>query len=124
MRYIIPALFFCFLSFSQTNDTIYNKAKNLSVFSFKPDLLSKFKPNLNYKFKATTIPVLSVYNRNTKLNDIYYLPKDSIYATKSVVFNTYQFIKQDSFNPYGANNLGTGLIMGAINTVFKYNFKL
>lgn len=123
MRYIIPAFLFCLLSFSQTNDTIYNKTKNLFAFSFKIDSLSKLKPNLDYNFKTTYTPLLSIYNRNTKLNDLYYLPKDSIYFAKSVIYNTYQFTKQDSFNPYGANNLGTGLIIGSINTVFNCIFK-
>lgn len=124
MKYLIPVFFFCLISFSQTNDSIYNKSKNLYAFSFKLDSLSKLKPNLNYNFKPNNIPLLSVYNRNTKLNDIYYLPKDGIYYTKSVVFNTYQFIKQDSFNPYGTSNLGVGLIMGALNTVLNCSFKL
>ena len=51
MKYLIPILFICSLTFSQTNDSIYNKkAKRLCGFNIKPDSL--MKPNFDYKFKA------------------------------------------------------------------------
>lgn len=116
MKYIVPALFFCFLSFSQTNDSVATKkAINLYDFSIKLDSLSKMKPNFSNNFKTNHITSFCVYNRNTKLNDIYYLSKDSIYLVKTVNL----FTQKDSFNPHGASNFGVGLIMGSINTIFK-----
>jgi hypothetical protein len=124
MRYIVSTLFFCFLSFSQTNDSIYNSnVKNFYDFNIKLDSLIILKPNFNYNFKTNYVSSFSVYNRNTKLNDVYCLSKDSIYFVKTVNFNSNQSAPKDSFNPNGASNLGVGLIMGSINTVFNSIFK-
>lgn len=120
MKYIVPALFYCFLSFSQTKDSVASKkAINLYDFSIKFDSLSKMKPNFSSNFKTNPVASFSVYNRNTKLNDIYYLSKDSIHFVKTENFNSGQSTPKDSFNPHGASNLGVGLIMGSINTIFK-----
>jgi hypothetical protein len=125
MRYIVPTLFFCFISFSQSKDSICNNnnnnnnAKNIFSFNIKLDSLSKIKPNINYNFRVNNNTLFSVYNQNTKLNDYLYVSKDSIYFAKSVNYNSHQLIKKDSFNPHGASNIGVGLIMGSINTIFK-----
>lgn len=120
MKYIIPAFFFCFLSFSQANDSVVTKKViNLYDFSIKLDSLSKMKPTFSSNFNKNDVTLFSVYDRNTKLNDIYYLSKDSIYFVKTENFNSGQFIPKDSFNPHGASNLGVGLIMGSLNTIFK-----
>ncbi len=124
MRYIVPTLFFCILSFSQTNDSVYNnKVKNIYDFKIKLDSITKSIPSFNYKFNVNDITLFSVYDRNTKLNDVYCLSKDSIYFVKTVNFNSYPSTPKDSFNPHGASNLGVGLVMGAINTVFNSIFK-
>jgi hypothetical protein len=124
MRYIIPTLFFCFISFSQSKDSIAisNSNKTLS-FNIKFDSLSKITPNFNYNFKATDTTLFSVYNQNTKLIDYFNVSKDSIYVVKSINYNPNQFIQKDSFNPNGVRNLGGGLIMGSVNTVFNFIFK-
>jgi len=107
-------------AFSQTNDSVVaKKAINLYDFSVKLDSLSKMKPNFNDSFKANGVTSFSVYNRNTKLNDIYLQSKDSIYFVKTENFNSYPSTPKDSFNPHGASNLGVGLIMGSIHAVFK-----
>lgn len=124
MRYIIPVFFFCFLTYSQTNDTLYNKTKKVYDFSSKLDSLSKLKQNFNYNFKVNNIPLFSVYNHNTQLNDIYYLPINSIYFVKSVNINANQLTQKDSYNPNGVSNLQTGIIMGGLKTVFNYKFRL
>lgn len=120
MKYIIPAFFFCFLSFSQTKEPeATKKAINLYNFSIKLDSLSKMKTNFSNNFKVNQFSSFSVYNRNTKLNDIYFLSKDTVYFVKTENFNSGQSTPKDSFNPHGASNLGVGLIMGSISTVFK-----
>ena len=120
MKYIIPAFFFCFISFSQANDSVVaKKVINVYSFSVKLDSLSKMKPNFSNNFKANPVTSFSVYDRNTKLNDIYYQSKDSIYFVKTENFNSGQSMPKDSFNPHGASNLGVGLVMGSINTIFK-----
>ena len=124
MKHIAPIFFFCILSFSQTNDSTYNnKAKKLYFFAINTDSLTKTKSTFNYKFNTNYIALFSMYNRNSKLNDVYYISNDSIYNTKIVNFDFNQFVHKDSFNPNGASNIGVGLIMGAINTVFNSIFK-
>lgn len=116
MKYIVPLLFFCVFSFSQTNDLIgRKKTNNKAYFSLKLDSLSKTKPVLNIDFKIGKADVLSVYDRNTKLNDVYFYSKDSFYFVKTVN----QFNPKDSFNPYESSDLGCVLIMGTINTVLN-----
>ena len=63
--------------------------------------------------------LFSVYDRNTKLNGIYFFSKDSSSLVKTVNLNSNQFIPKDSFNPNGTSNFKTGFIMGVANTVFK-----
>jgi hypothetical protein len=124
MRYTLPALFFCFISFSQTKDSIPNKnAKIISNFSFKLDSLSKIKPQINTIFEVGNEALFSVYNRNTKLNDCFIVSKDTSYYVKSVKIIPNLFIQKDSFNPNGVSNVGAGLIMGSLNTVFTILFK-
>jgi len=109
---------FSFLSFSQTNDLIYYKTANsIPSFNIKHDSTTKVKPNYNYNFKANNSTLFSVYDRNTQLNDVYFLAKDSIYFVKTVNLNACQFIPKDSFNPNGTTNFKAGLIMGVANTV-------
>lgn len=123
MRYIVAALFFRSLSFSQSKDSIYNKDSKIT-FSFysKHDSLSKIKPNFNYKFKANDMPLFSVYYRNSKLNDVYYQSKDSYSYVKTVNLNSNQLVPKDSFNPNATSNFKAGLFMGIANTVFKSFF--
>lgn len=124
MRYIVPFLFISFLSFSQINDSIGDKRVKIKYdFSLKLDSLSKIKPIVTTNFKKNKPETLSVYDRNTKLNSIYYLANDSVYLVKTVSLNASQVTPKDSFNPYGVSNMGAGLIMGSITTVFNTVFK-
>jgi len=93
----VPALLFCFLSFSQTKDSIGNRVKNIFAFNYKFDSLSVLKPNFNYQYKTTDTKLFSVYDRNSKLNSDYYLTKNSVYFVKSVNLNANQLIPKDSF---------------------------
>lgn len=125
MRYILPTFFFCCLSFSQAKDSIATiKVANSYDFSLKLDSLLLRKPNLNVNFKTNQISSVSIYNRNNKLNDIYYLSNYSIYYAKTVSLNSHPTTPKDSFNPHGASTIGVGLIMGSITTVFNSVFKL
>lgn len=120
MKYLVISLFCSFISFAQSNDSIdLKKAKNINRFYNSLDSLVVLKPNFDYKFNSKDFNQISIYDRNTKLNDIYFYSKDSLYYVRSENINANQFMYRDSFNPNGVNNLGVGLIMGSINTVFK-----
>lgn len=90
---------------------------------------SKFN---SYKFKAPTFianfkknNVLNFYNKNTTFTDIYQVNNNSftfLKSTSNIADN--QFIITDSTNPYGTNNLGLGIIMGAIGSVLNFGFKI
>ena len=119
MKYLIIAFFYCLISYSQTNDTINNKKLNVYNLNIKLDSILKLKPSFNYKIKANDFYLFSVYNQNTKLNDYFNLSKDPVYYEKSININANQLVPKDSFNPNGVTNLGAGLVMGSINTIFK-----
>jgi hypothetical protein len=124
MKYLVFSFFYCFVAYSQTNDSINaKKIKNLYSFNNSLDSIALIKPNFNYKFRSNDVTEFSIYDRNSKLNDIYYFSQDSLYYSKSVNVNINQFVKRDSFNPNGVNDLRAGIIIGSINTVFKSIFK-
>ena len=128
MKNIFIILFYCFTGYSQVNETIipFKKDtvkinKQISVYN-KVDSTLLNKPNFIFKFNASDLNSFSTYNRNTKLNDIYLLSKDTLYYEKSIYINSNQYIQKDSFNPNGASNFGSGVIIGTLNTLFKSLF--
>ena len=128
MKNIFIILFYCFTSYSQVNETIISFTKDtiklnkqISFYN-KIDSTLLYKPNFNFKFNSSELNNFSIYNRNTKLNDFYLLSKDTLYYKKSIYINSNQYIRKDSFNPNGASNFGSGLIIGTLNTVFKSLF--
>ena len=107
-------------SYSQTCDPL-KKVPN--PFSFHPKATNQFQPNFDFKFKPETTTLFSVYNRDTKLNDTYYFSKEAAVYTKSLNNNNGTFSQKDSFNPYGASNIGLGVLMGTLETVISTVFK-
>ena len=129
MKNIFIILFYCFTSYSQVNQTkipftkdTIKLNKQISFYN-KIDSTLLYKPNFIFKFNSSDLNNFSIYNRNTKLNDIYLHSKDTLYYEKSTYINSNQYIQKDSFNPNGASNFGSGVIIGALNTVFKVYFK-
>ena len=130
MKNIFIILFYCFTSYSQVNETIISFTKDtiklnkqISFYN-KIDSTLLYKPNFNFKFNSSELNNFSIYNRNTKLNDFYLLSKDTLYYEKSTYINSNQCIQKDSSNPNGASNFGSGVIIVALNTVFKSLLKV
>lgn len=117
---------FCQISICQTNNIesenlkaklnlSYIKKTNLPVFFVDKNLILvelKLRQNPNY---------FSVYNPNTRLNDIYTFKKDTVVMHKSILINDINFCgqKRDSFNPSGANNMGWAVFVGVYNLIFE-----
>ncbi len=122
----IAVLYLLFLTsamYSQT-DTLHKKGiKTFSIMSKKDDTIKKFP--LKFDFKDSN-ELLSVYNQNTKLNDLYMIKKDTANLVKSTINfnNNFRNPKIDSFNPYGASDAKSGLIIGAVGEVFRSIFDL
>ena len=128
MKYLFIIFFYCFASYSQVNETIMSFKKDtikinkqISVHN-KIDSILLYKPKIILKFNSSDLNSFSTYNRNTKLNDIYLPLKDTLYYEKSIYINSNQYIQKDSFNPNGASNFGSGVIIGTLNTLFKSLF--
>ena len=128
MKYLFIIFFYCFASYSQVNETIIKFKKdtikvNKQISDFnKIDSTLLYKPNITLKFNSSDLNSFSTYNRNTKLNDIYLPSKDTLYYEKSIQINFNQYMQKDSFNPNGASNFGSGVIIGTLNTIFKSLF--
>lgn len=120
-------LFFLLLgyfSFAQVQVQATNFSKqnfSLSLKSFNPAnymiSLKSFNSSSKYSFSA--------YNKNTDLNDNYTFISDTYKYRNSTfeVENLHRSLKIDSFNPNGANDLGSAVITGLINTVFDGTLK-
>jgi len=117
---LIFIVFSCFLSYSQTNDSVFSKKQPKHNSIKSSSSFSKTLPNFNYKLK--TNPLFSVYNRDTEWNDMYFVSKDTAFYVKSSNLNYNLYIKKDSFNPYGASNPGEGIIIGTIGILFDSFF--
>jgi hypothetical protein len=113
----------CFSTYSQAN---YSKITtpletnflNRPVF-FYNKLVSTPDLKVNLNFKPFNANVLSIYNRNTKLNDVYSYSKESYYYEKSVPLCSNFYDQKDSFNPNGANNFGVGVLIGSLNALLS-----
>lgn len=71
--------------------------------------------------------LFSIYDENSGLNNVYtQMPVDSqipIRVSRSInlLENEFRSHKIDSFNPYGASSVQEGLLVGAINLLFRGN---
>uniref|UniRef100_UPI004049E41D hypothetical protein n=1 Tax=Flavobacterium sp. TaxID=239 RepID=UPI004049E41D len=90
-----------------------------SNFMTKSNSLNLQIVSFDYKFKPKDFNTFSIYNPYSKLNDLYYYSNNSIYFSKTIQQNPYQFMRKDSFNPNGVSDFGGGLIIGTINTIFN-----
>ena len=119
---ILCLFFFTSILYSQT-DTINKKSlKNFFMLSQKNDIIKNF--SLKFDFKDFSKEMFSAYNQNSKLNDIFIIKKEtSIFVKSTINFNNnFRNPKIDSFNPYGASDAKSGLIIGAIGGVFRSIF--
>jgi hypothetical protein len=114
-------LFSIAVLYSQT-DTINNKNfKFPLLLKTKKDSIKPFRYTLSVKDNKD---IFSVYNQSTKLNDVFIIKKDTTTLVKSInnFNNNYRNPKIDSFNPYGASDAKSGLIIGAIGGIFRSIF--
>lgn len=77
-------------------------------------------------FKLKDTRSLLLYNKTTGVNDIFspvYTEEQTITyeRTASIILldNQFRANKIDSFNPYGAESLGQGILVGALNLLFQ-----
>jgi hypothetical protein len=128
MKYILISLLYCFTVYSQVSDSIVSFSKdsvklNKQVFFYnKINAPIPYKPNITIAYKSIDLQTISIYNQNTKWNDIYTHSKDSLYYQKSLFINANNYSQKDSFNPNGTSSLVPGLIIGTINSIFKSLF--
>lgn len=121
----IPILCLFFLTsvlYSQT-DPLYKKdSKNFIIMSEKNETFKKI--SLKFDLKDSSKDLFSIYNQNSKLNDIFIIKKDTTNFVKSTINfdNNFRNPKIDSFNPYGASDAKSGLIIGAIGGIFRSMF--
>jgi hypothetical protein len=119
---ILCLFFFTSILYSQI-DTIHKKdLKNFFMQSQKKDTIKNF--SLKFDFTDFSTELFSAYNQNSKLNDIFIIKKDTANFVKSTINfnNNFRSPKIDSFNPYGASDAKSGLIIGAIGGVFRSIF--
>lgn len=102
---------------------------NVQVFAPKVPFTSSVASNSplfdlkNYTFQLSNLRTnpqneFSIYNKTTQLNDFYGVKKDTLYYRKSVMMplNNYYSTHSDSFNPNGAPDFGSAVLVGLINT--------
>lgn len=109
-------------SYSQINDSIINgKTSKFYTYKFNFDTIQKNALAINLKLDTKNSNSFLAYNKNTGLNDLYFIKNDTTYYyVKSINLNdSNQYPKKDSFNPYGASDFKSGLIIGAVGELFK-----
>lgn len=101
-------------------------AQSTNPLNIQYDLSNNFKLDFLFKnfaldfkridFSKNNIS-FSEYNPTTGLNDNYSLINDEhVYTNSSFLFqNNIRGPKIDSFNPYGASNIQTSLVLGTFN---------
>lgn len=128
MKYILISFLYCFTVYAQVSDSIVSFSDdsvklNKKVFFYnKINAPITYKPNITITYKSIDLQTISIYNQNTKWNDIYTHSKDSLYYQKSLFINANNYSQIDSFNPNGTSSLVPGLIIGTINSIFKSLF--
>ena len=82
-------------------------------------------PKIDYtldleSLKLDDTKTFSIYNPQTQLNDFYSVTSDGFdYLNTTPVFNNLFRGRQiDSFNPNGANDFGSAIVMGFLNSLF------
>lgn len=109
--------------YSQTNDSISKLEKsNYNLTATNIYNIGKLNNSLIWTTKITSkTNSFSIYNETTKANDLYILNSDILKYTKSFTLNENNFRnnKIDSFNPTGASNIQSGLLMGVFNLFIK-----
>lgn len=118
---VLGLLLFPLFSFPQNSLNLYSaKPKLNSITVINPTSFQlKGQKFLLSPLKFVPETEFTVFNKTTQLNDFYYVQKDTFYYQKSVFIpeNSIYQPKFDSFNPSGASDVGSAVLVGIINTV-------
>ena len=114
---ILYLLLLASASYSQIDTIHKKKLKSFFIMSQNDVVIKKID------FKEPK-ELLSIYNPNTKLNDVFMIRKDTTNFVKSAINfnNNFRNPKIDSFNPYGTSDAKVGLIISIIGGVFGFIF--
>jgi hypothetical protein len=107
---------------SQSKDSVPQVKK--SKYFFIPtnlDSIKKLNNSLIWTKNYTENKPFSIYNATSETNDLYFINADTIRYIKSNVMieNNFRNNKIDSFNPVGASNLQSGVLLGVFNLLLK-----
>ena len=118
---VLGLLLFPLFLFAQHSLNLYSaKPKLNSITIINPTSFQlKGQKFLLSPLKFVPEAEFSIFNNTTKLNDFYFVQKDTFYYHKSVFIpeNSIYQPKFDSFNPSGASDFGSAVLVGLINTV-------
>jgi hypothetical protein len=96
-------------------------------FKIYSDNLPVVKHTFDFNAKKDNASPLTVYNFNSRSNDVYFLQNGTYVSTSPSVNLEDNWIvsRTDSFNPSGAPDFGSAVVMGLINVFFEEkHFKL
>ncbi len=118
-----------------------NKLVMIWLLSYPLNLFGQKEENINSNIKISSInvvldsdnrtsnhfqpnklrPYYSFFNATTGSNDFFMISDNSLkYSTSSLLSrNQFSPYKVDSFNPYGAKNLESGIVVGVINLLLN-----
>nr|WP_315145484.1 hypothetical protein [uncultured Flavobacterium sp.] len=119
---LVFTLFYSTFFFAQVGVTVAgNIAKKKDYFKIHFGDLPIIKHTFDFNAKKDNVSQLSVYNPISKFNDVYYSKNGNYYplSPRIVLENNLMGTKKDSFNPYGATNLGSAIVMGLITVLFE-----
>jgi hypothetical protein len=109
--------------YSQSKDSLYKIKKAKYVFiPTNLDSIKKLNDALIWtKNGSLKNNSFSIYNKASGTNDLYIINTDSMKYNKSILINENNFRnnKIDSFNPMGASNLQSGVLLGVFNLLLK-----
>ncbi len=129
-RLVFLSLFLFALGYSSLDAQVISKPKAVSkAISLSLPQFNATSAGFGLKlgrFKLNDSKSLLIYNRNTRTNDIFSPVKQEDdtwrYERRASVFlleNQFRGNKIDSFNPYGSDSLGEGILVGALNLLFQ-----
>lgn len=128
IQFIAASLLFGLLA----KTTAYGQSKdsssgiNKKAYTFKAtkfDSIRKINSSIGVLKNESIVKnySFSVYNKTSKSNDVYLMSNDSSKYSKSKILieNNFRNNKIDSFNPTGAPNVQSGILMGMFNLLVK-----
>ncbi|QBN18266.1 hypothetical protein [Flavobacterium nackdongense] len=119
---IVVALFYSTFFFAQDRLSVVDTmAIRKNYFKVYFDNLPVVKYTFDFSAKKDNVPQLSIYNFNSRSNDVYFLQSGTciIMSPRINLENNWIGSRKDSFNPYGTTNIGSAVVMGLITMLFE-----